>query len=79
VAVSFKNHIPDFKEIVTGSFTIIQKILEWFPRRIARIMNLSTGIIAVTVIISVDFDLLEFILQKLKVTFEKFLEIGFYT
>jgi hypothetical protein len=42
-------------------------------------MNLSTGIIAVTVIISVDFDLFEFILQKLKVTFEKFLEIGFYT
>ncbi len=53
-------------------------MLKWFPRRIARIMNLSTGIIAVTVIISVDFDLLEFFLQNLKVALKKSLEIGFH-
>jgi hypothetical protein len=74
VAVSFKNHIPDFKEIVTGSFTIIPEILKGFPFRIPWIMNLATGSVGVTVIISADFDLFEFLLQELDVAFEKFLE-----
>jgi hypothetical protein len=78
VAVSFKNHIPDFKEIVTGSFTIIPKMLEWFPLRVPWIMNLATGSVYVTVIITVDFDFLEILLQERDVALEKFLEIGFY-
>jgi hypothetical protein len=41
-------------------------------------MDLFTGIIAVTVTIAVDFNLFEFFLQKLEVSAEKLLEIGFY-
>jgi len=41
-------------------------------------MNLATGIILVTVIIAMDFDLLEFLLQELQVSAEKLMEIGFY-
>ena len=41
-------------------------------------MGLATGSVGVTVIITADFDFLEFLLQKLKVAFEKSLEIGFH-
>ena len=41
-------------------------------------MDLATGSVGVTVIITADFDLLEFFLQELDVTFEEFLEIRFH-
>jgi hypothetical protein len=40
-------------------------------------MDLPANVVAVTVIIAMDFDLLEFLLQELKVTFEELLKIGF--
>ena len=46
-------------------------MLEWFPLRITRIMDLATIVIFVAVIIAVDFDLFEFFLQKLDVTLKK--------
>jgi hypothetical protein len=78
VAVSFKNHIPDFKKIVTGPFTIIPQMLEWFPLRVPWIMDLATGSVGVTVIITADFDFIKFLLQNLDVTFKEFLKIRFY-
>jgi hypothetical protein len=53
-------------------------MLKWFPLRVPWIMDLATGSVGVTVIITADFDFLEFLLQNLDVTFEEFLEIGFY-
>jgi hypothetical protein len=40
-------------------------------------MGLATGSVGVTVIITADFDFLEFLLQNLKVALKKSLEIGF--
>jgi hypothetical protein len=54
-------------------------MLKWFPIWILGVMDLTALVVAVSVVITVDLDLLEFLLQKLEVTFEKFLEIGFYT
>jgi hypothetical protein len=71
-------HISDFKKIVTGSFTIVPQMLERFPIWVLRIMDLATYIIAVTVIIPMDFDLPEFLLQEVDVTFEELLESRFY-
>ena len=51
---------------------------KWFPIRILWIMDFPTGSVGVTVIIPADFDFFEFLLQELKVAFEKFLEIGFH-
>jgi len=67
-------HISDFKKIIPGPFTITPKMLKWFPLRVPWIMDLATGSVGVTVIITADFDFFEFLLQELDVTFEKFLE-----
>ena len=49
-------------------------MLKWFPLRVPWIMDLATGSVGVTVIITADFDFFEFLLQELDVAFEKFLE-----
>jgi len=67
-------HISDFKKIISGPFTITPEVLKWFPLRITRIMDLPTCTVGVAAIIPVDLDFLEFLLQELDVTFEKFLE-----
>ncbi len=41
-------------------------------------MDLSTGSVGVTVIITVDFDFFEFLLQERDVAFEEFLESRLY-
>ena len=51
---------------------------KWFPLWVPWIMDLATGTVGVTVIITADFDFLEFFLQNLKVTLKKSLEIGFH-
>ncbi len=53
-------------------------MLKWFPLGVPWIMDLATGSVGVTVIITADFDFFEFLLQELDVTFEKFLETRLY-
>ena len=53
-------------------------MLPRLPRRVPRVMGLSAAIVAVTAIIALDLDLLEFLLQELQVSAEKLMEIGFY-
>jgi hypothetical protein len=71
-------HISDFKKIISGLFAIRPQIFEWFPIWILRVMDLATGSVGVTVIITADFDFFEFLLQELNVTFEEFLETRLY-
>ena len=52
--------------------------MKWFPIWVLRVMNLATRSVGVTVIITADFDFLEFFLQNLKVALKKSLEIGFH-
>jgi hypothetical protein len=53
-------------------------MLKGFPLRVLWIMDLATGSVGVTVIITADFDFFEFLLQELDVAFEEFLESQFY-
>ncbi len=52
-------------------------MLKWFPIWILGVMDLAAGLVGVTVIITADFDFLEFLLQEVDVTFEEFLETRF--